>query len=272
MNRQPSGAAAGALRQSRGHARPAVRRGRPARDERHRDPRRPSDRGGQLPDRGARRRLVRGGPPQVSGSGGPPLWDGRLVPGRDPGRRVGAGGPSAVAAEPDGGFVVTWIAAKPDRDPNFNDPYILARRFDVRGARVGGADRGAGTAPFRNHRPPRDGERRGGRRPGPLAGNDRNGTAGGRDLRPPPGRRRRSANRCPETGGRHRPVAAARDGPRRRLRGRLAAARRPVRPSGSTPQATASRWWRATPAATSWSSERCPGRSSASGTARGSAI
>jgi hypothetical protein len=55
-----------------------------------------------------------------------------------PERRVGPGGPSVVAAEPDGGFVVAWIAAKPSHDPHFNDPYIAARRFDAAGARVGG--------------------------------------------------------------------------------------------------------------------------------------
>ena len=55
-----------------------------------------------------------------------------------PARRVGAGGPSAVAVEPDGGFVVAWIASRPDRDPHFGDLYLVARRFDAGGARVGG--------------------------------------------------------------------------------------------------------------------------------------
>jgi hypothetical protein len=55
-----------------------------------------------------------------------------------PERRVGPGGPPAVAAQPDGGFVVTWTANRPEADPRYGDPYLVAQRFGADGERKGG--------------------------------------------------------------------------------------------------------------------------------------
>jgi hypothetical protein len=54
-----------------------------------------------------------------------------------PERRVGPVGPPALAAQP-GGFVATWIANRPEANPRYGDPYLVAQRFGADGERQGG--------------------------------------------------------------------------------------------------------------------------------------
>jgi hypothetical protein len=53
-------------------------------------------------------------------------------------RRVGIGGPPAVAVDPDGSFVVAWIATRPSPDPQYGYPFLVAQRFGADGERMGG--------------------------------------------------------------------------------------------------------------------------------------
>jgi hypothetical protein len=55
-----------------------------------------------------------------------------------PERRVAKGDSPAIAAEPDGGFVVAWVGEQPTpEDAHFNDLYVLAQRFGPDGRPLG---------------------------------------------------------------------------------------------------------------------------------------